>query len=53
MRIRDNCRHFDPSEYLKHPKDDLSNVGIKLVYSIADEVQYQSLLGMNVLTVKM
>ena len=52
MRIRDNCRYFDPSEYLKHPKDDLSNAGIKLVYKIADKVDYQNLLGMNVLTIE-
>lgn len=27
------------------------NVGIQLVYSIAREVRYQNLLGMNVLTI--
>jgi len=28
-------------------------IGIRLVYSIAKEVSYQILLGMNVLTIKM
>ncbi|MBP5261763.1 MAG: ATP-binding protein [Clostridiales bacterium] len=54
LRIRDNCRRFDPDEYLKTiPDDDLSNVGIKLVYKIAEDVHYQNLLGLNVLTIRM
>ena len=54
LRIRDNCKFFDPSEHVKNADaDDVSNIGIKLVYKIADEVDYQNLLGMNVLTIKM
>ena len=54
LRIRDNCKFFDPSEHVKNADaDDVSNIGIKLVYKIAEEVDYQNLLGMNVLTIKM
>lgn len=54
LRIRDNCRFFDPSEHVKKASsDDVSNIGIRLVYNIADEVDYQNLLGMNVLTIRM
>ena len=54
LRIRDNCRSFDPSEHAKtKDNDDVSNIGIRLVYSIAKEVDYQNLLGLNVLTIRM
>ena len=35
-------------------KDDpFRNVGIRLVYAIAREVEYQNLLGLNVLTIQL
>ena len=54
LRIRDNCAAFNPSEYHKSMQTDEEgrNIGIKLVYSIAKEVTYQNLLGMNVLTIR-
>lgn len=55
IRIRDNCKEFNPSEraniYSIGP--DGKNIGIKMVYSIAETVTYQSLLGLNVLTIKL
>ncbi len=53
LRIRDDCTAFDPTEYHKVMKmDELGkNVGIQMVYGMAREVQYQNLLGMNVLTI--
>lgn len=33
--------------------DSGKNVGIRLIYRIADEVSYQNLLGMNVLTARL
>ena len=53
LRVRDDCNAFDPTEYHKIMKMDENgkNVGIELVYGIAREVQYQNLLGMNVLTI--
>ena len=54
LRFRDNCKAFDPSERAKVMDTDDSgkNIGIKLVYKIAETVEYQNLLGMNVLTIK-
>lgn len=54
LRIRDNCVAFDPSEYqnIMQLKENGENIGIKLVYSIAEQVDYQNLLGMNVLTIR-
>ena len=34
-------------------KDPCTNIGIRLVYGLADKVDYQNLLGLNVLTIKM
>ena len=53
LRVRDDCTEFNPAEYHKAMKmdEDGKNVGIQLVYGIAREVQYQNLLGMNVLTI--
>lgn len=55
LRIRDNCMFFDPSKHIekKEASDDVSNVGIRIVYGIAKKVDYQNLLGMNVLTISM
>lgn len=53
LRIKDDCIPFNPEEYVNmtSPRDSLKGVGIRLVYSIADLVEYQNLLGLNVLTV--
>ena len=55
LRIRDNCKAFDPSERAKVMDTDKAgkNIGIKLVYKIAEKVEYQNLLGMNVLTIRL
>lgn len=55
LRIKDGCVPFDPSERLSQtdPDDRLRNVGIRLVFRMADDVQYQNVLGMNVLTIRM
>ena len=54
MRIRDNCRAFNPSEYAgRMEMDELGkNVGIHLVWKMASNISYQNLLGMNVLTMR-
>ena len=54
LRIKDDCIPFNPQEYHEMTTssgDPLSNVGIRLVYKIADEIEYQNLLGLNVLTI--
>ena len=54
LRIRDDCTAFDPWEYhmSMQIKAGCKNVGIHMVYGIAKEVNYQNLLGMNVLTMR-
>ena len=54
LRIRDNCRAFNPTEYAgKMEMDELGkNVGIHLVWKMASSISYQNLLGMNVLTMR-
>ncbi len=54
LRIRDNCVAFDPAKRLRmmEKSENGKNVGIKLVYGIASEVNYQNLLGLNVLTMR-
>ena len=54
LRIRDDCVPFDPGERngLTESKDPFRNIGIKMVYKSARNVEYQSVLGMNVLTIR-
>ena len=54
MRIKDNCKSFDPLERteLLEKEGEYKNFGIRLVNSTAKEVQYQNLLGLNVLTIR-
>ncbi len=56
LRIKDDCAPFNPQEWVEmttiSPDDPFRNVGIRLVYAIAEEIEYQNLLGLNVLTVR-
>ena len=54
LRIRDDCIPFDPGERLDMVgTDDLTkNIGIRMIYKIAHDVNYQNILGLNVLTIK-
>ena len=54
LRIRDDCKPFDPGEWKKvtAPSDPASNIGIRLVFQIAESVEYQSVLGLNVLSIR-
>ena len=54
LRLRDDCVSFDPLERMKavDEGDPYRNVGIRLVNGIARDVQYQNLLGTNVLTIR-
>ena len=53
LRIKDDCIPFNPREWydITNSDDPTANIGIRLVFRLADEVEYQSLLGLNVLTV--
>ena len=54
LRIKDDCVPFDPGERrkLKEGDDVAKNIGIRMVYKIARDVQYQNILGLNVLTLR-
>ena len=54
LRIKDDCKPFDPGEWKKvtAPSDPASNIGIRLVFQIAESVEYQSVLGLNVLSIR-
>ncbi len=56
LRIKDDCLPFDPGEIAEMVKEEngmgsYDNIGIRMVYQVADEVNYQNLLGLNVLTI--
>ena len=54
LRIKDDCVPFDPVErnHLTEGGDAASNIGIRMVYSIANNIKYQNLFGLNVLTIR-
>ncbi len=54
LRIKDDCVPFDPAErrQLADSGDPAKNIGIRLVFRIARDVQYQNILGLNVLTIR-
>ena len=56
LRISDDCRPFDPrtrAEVTGRGEDVTKNVGIRLVYSLSNEMLYKSIMGLNVLTIKL
>jgi anti-sigma regulatory factor (Ser/Thr protein kinase) len=54
LRIKDDCIPFNPKEWqeVMDPKDRMKGVGIRLVYQGAKDIQYQNMLGLNVLTIR-
>ncbi len=56
LRIKDDCIPFNPKEWYyitSAGEDRAANVGIRLVLGIAQDVEYQNLLGLNVLTIRL
>lgn len=53
LRIKDDCIPFNPQEWMDmvKPDDITRNIGIRMVYRLAEDVSYQNLLGLNVLTI--
>jgi anti-sigma regulatory factor (Ser/Thr protein kinase) len=54
LRVKDDCVPFDPAERraIFNPEDATKNIGIRIVYGIADDISHQNILGMNVLTIR-
>ena len=55
IRLSDNCIPFNPKERLSmsDPSQVEKNLGIRMVYTFAKDLQYQNILGLNALTVKL
>ncbi|MBQ7473428.1 MAG: ATP-binding protein [Oscillospiraceae bacterium] len=55
LRLKDDCVPFDPGERQKLAEnaDPTKNIGIRMVFRIARDVQYQNILGLNVLTIRL
>ena len=54
LRIKDDCIPFDPAERLRrfNGEDPAKNIGIRMILGMARDVQYQNILGLNVLTLR-
>ena len=54
MRLRDDCKPFNPQERaeLFEPEDITHNIGLRMVSRIAKSMNYQNMLGLNVLTLQ-
>ncbi|NLD82955.1 MAG: hypothetical protein GX637_02220 [Clostridiales bacterium] len=54
LRLKDDCIPFNPSErqQLAAGDDPVKNIGIRMVFGMAREVQYQNILGLNVLSIR-
>lgn len=53
LRIKDDCIPFDPKSRseIMDPEDITKNIGIRMVYKLAEKIEYQNILGLNVLTI--
>ena len=54
LRINDDCVPFDPHERLAMVSGDepTKNIGLRIAFRAAKDVQYQNILGLNVLTIR-
>ena len=54
LRLKDDCVPFDPGERqrIADPEDVTKNIGLRMVFGFAQEVQYQNIMGLNVLTIR-
>ena len=54
LRIKDDCRPFDPAtrREITDPEDITKNIGIRMIYKLADDIEYKNMLGLNVLTAR-
>ena len=54
IRIRDDCRAFNPKERMEllDPKDHESNIGLRIVFRLAEDVTYTNTMNMNNLIIR-
>ena len=55
IKLKDNCALFNPEEInaIFDPEDPVKNIGVRLVRKSCREMEYHSLLGLNVLSITM
>jgi len=55
IQLKDNCRPFDPTEQMKifTPDDPTHNIGIRLISKVSKKMEYRTLLGLNVISIKL
>ncbi len=55
LRIKDDCMPFDPAtrKEITDPSDITKNIGIRMIYKLANDIEYKNMLGLNVLTVRL
>lgn len=53
IRIRDNCKNFNPEDHIRNLTDEdmTHNIGIRLISKRAENFKYQSTFNLNVLTI--
>ncbi|MBE5996835.1 MAG: hypothetical protein E7240_05705 [Lachnospiraceae bacterium] len=54
LRIKDDCVPFDPMERQKmtDASDPAKNIGIRMIFRMAEKITHQNILGLNVLTIR-
>ena len=54
LRMRDDCRRFDPTEWIKlhNDEDPTKNIGIRMVCGMAKKVDYLSTLELNNINIR-
>ncbi|MBQ6388201.1 MAG: ATP-binding protein [Mogibacterium sp.] len=55
LRIKDDCVPFNPKERASvfSPDDAGKNIGIRMIYKMMEDIEYQYMLGLNVLTIRL
>ena len=55
IRMRDDCKSFDPKKWyeIHNPVDITRNIGIRLVFAIAKDVQYVNTMQLNNLVIEL
>ena len=55
IRIRDNCREFDPRKRLAmfEPEQPEKNIGLRIVAGLAKQMDYYNTAGVNTLLIKL
>ena len=52
LRLRDDCTAFDPGTFsaIADGDDAAANIGIRMIFGMIKNIEYQNILGLNVLT---